>query len=460
MAMIFPTTIKDDSRGVLSMEIVDGVQKIYFTPIVDNTIASEFVNLEPIEKWNLIDINQEMDAFTMYPFRYYEDDSISSKYRHLSKITLIGFRLNDINSIDDISELLERLPSVFVKDYNYGLGLRKDYASIISAVECFTGNGILTHLIITKKGDVRIDSVKRELTIAFAHLEEMRKGINRVISSSRSVANILKDRRMHNMIAFYLNDTNYPQKPVFDSQNLMSRLTGETLVRLEKEESKNAIETIKRNTKRIVKENPEEIVKLKNDLELVSLEQLIKKFGEMLDKKLNENIWQKLFNENPFILSMAFGYPVVKIKDQASVGGRKISGDGDKIVDYLMKNSLSNNTALFEIKTPTTRLLNQKVYRDNVYNPSSDLAGAVNQILDQKYHFEQSIMNIRGNSRIYDMESYHVHGVLIIGKLPTEIDQQKSFELFRGNSKSIAIITFDEVLEKLKILHTFLCAEN
>jgi len=61
------------------------------------------------------------------------------------------------------------------------------------------------------------------------------------------------------------------------------------------------------------------------------------KYEEMLNKRLREGDWQSLFNENPFILSMAFSCPIIKLQDQSSVGGRKISGSGDKITDFLAK---------------------------------------------------------------------------------------------------------------------------
>ncbi|WP_216644722.1 Shedu anti-phage system protein SduA domain-containing protein [Candidatus Thiodictyon syntrophicum] len=63
-------------------------------------------------------------------------------------------------------------------------------------------------------------------------------------------------------------------------------------------------------------------------------------------------------------------------------------------------------------------------------------------------------------SRIHDIESYAVHSFLIIGKTPTEVDQQKSFELFRRNSKDVQIVTFDELLEKLRQLRSFLAEED
>ena len=54
------------------------------------------------------------------------------------------------------------------------------------------------------------------------------------------------------------------------------------------------------------------------------------------------------------------------------------------------------------------------------------------------------------------MESYSVHCCLIIGVMPSDEDQRKTLELFRGNSKDVEIVTFDELLEKLKQLREFL----
>ena len=40
--------------------------------------------------------------------------------------------------------------------------------------------------------------------------------------------------------------------------------------------------------------------------------------------------------------------------------------------------------------------------------------------------------------------------------MPAETDQIRSFELFRGNSKNVEIVTFDELLEKIKELRELL----
>lgn len=71
-----------------------------------------------------------------------------------------------------------------------------------------------------------------------------------------------------------------------------------------------------------------------------------------------------------------------------------------------------------------------------------------------------NIYSIKVNSKIFDLESYSVQGVLIIGCTPAESDEKKSLDLFRTNIKNINILTFDELLEKLRQLHSFLSTAN
>ena len=77
-------------------------------------------------------------------------------------------------------------------------------------------------------------------------------------------------------------------------------------------------------------------------------------------------------------------------------------------------------------------------------------------MLDQCYQLQQNIASIKNNNRIYDIESYAVNSILVIGTMPSNEDEKKSFEMYRRNSKNVQIITFDELLLKLKQLHEFL----
>ena len=97
--------------------------------------------------------------------------------------------------------------------------------------------------------------------------------------------------------------------------------------------------------------------------------------------------------------------------------------------------------------------------RDRVYSVTKDFSGAIVQILDQKYQLGKHLPLLKSNDRDLVLEAYAVHCCLIIGTTPKGLDEQKSFELFRRNSREVEIITFDELLEKLKQLHTFLSSK-
>ncbi len=117
---------------------------------------------------------------------------------------------------------------------------------------------------------------------------------------------------------------------------------------------------------------------------------------------------------------------------------------------------MTHNAALVEIKTPQAQLISPKIYRQGVYAPHHDLVGAVNQVLDQKVKFERSFTISRGEEPELELEAYGVGCVVITGTIPADRDKVKSFELFRSNSKNVHIVTFDELLAKLKELRDFL----
>lgn len=226
---------------------------------------------------------------------------------------------------------------------------------------------------------------------------------------------------------------------------------------LEEDEIDKLIDVLTSQSKSIMVTRPSSLAKLRGDIELVELDGLISRFSEMLEARHNERRWQTFFAENPFILSFAFGYPFILVQNQASVGGRKLSGVGEKIADFLMKNSATNNVAIFEIKRPSTKLLRAKEYRSGVYGPSKELAESITQVLDQRYQMTRNFPEIKDSSRQYDIESFSVHACLIAGMTPDDHpDKVKSFELFRGSLRDVDVITFDELFRRVKLLRSFL----
>ena len=226
---------------------------------------------------------------------------------------------------------------------------------------------------------------------------------------------------------------------------------------LSEEEQEEVIGIVTRNMESILATNPKRLAQMQIDLELVNLDTFISLFRAMLAKNHRESVWQEFFDANPLILSLTFGYPIIKVGQQANVGGRKLFGGGEKITDFLMKNTATNNAAVVEIKTPAAKLVSRE-YRSGVFSPSSILSRAIIQALDQRYQFQREIFGIKAKSGIQELESYSVQCCLVIGKIPEKEEEKKSFELFRGNSKEVQIITFDEILGKLVQLRELLAA--
>lgn len=94
-----------------------------------------------------------------------------------------------------------------------------------------------------------------------------------------------------------------------------------------------------------------------------------------------------------------------------------------------------------------------------MFGPSKELNGAVAQVLDQAYNLTRNLTNLKESSRQWDLESYAVSCFVVAGRTPPPASkpaEQKSFELYRANSRSVTIVTYDEILERLRLLREFL----
>jgi hypothetical protein len=170
-----------------------------------------------------------------------------------------------------------------------------------------------------------------------------------------------------------------------------------------------------------------------------------------------EDIWQSFLKENSWVISQVFSYPAVLFQDKAYVGGKRIDNTAGNIIDFIYQNHLTKNIALVEIKTPTQKLLGC-VYRgtnqdNSVYSISTELAGAVSQILNYKDVLQKDFYRLVSKEK--DCDSFSPKGILVIGNSEAESfdkTKMKSFELFRSNSKDVEIITFNELFGKIKLL--------
>jgi hypothetical protein len=380
------------------------------------------------------------------------EDFLKPKYAQLETITLEEhsdlYRAEDPN---DVAAILEELPSGFVKDPEFGLGLVKDYRYIVETVETVPG---VKHLVISRSRETAIND--DTFVLAFRQYDALRRAINRTHHRALDLARTDKWNLTHNSLLHELDGAVYPEKRrPYTADTIFQAVAGGVSPRLSDADQLSAVKLVKQSRRILAARHPEQLMQLQRDIELVTLERLIENFKSLMAKDTGEERWQKLFVDNPFILSLAFGLPVVAIGDQISVGGRTFSGAGEKIADYLFKNALTDNLALIEIKTPRTKLLGRE-YREGVFSPSAELAGCITQVLDQRYRLHIELNSKKVNSRRFDLEAYAVRCIVIIGKTPEVMDQKKSLELFRNNLHDTLVITFDELLEKLRYLHKFL----
>ncbi len=415
----------------------------------------------------LLRFNAQSKRLTIFPIRTKNTiwaNILEPKYGQIERITLASGKLLYVDfdgelpsSEHEVMEVLEELPSCFVKDFDFGLGMTQRHRFLVDAVEELTN---CNEILISDAVEIPVDTNQGTFVISESEFESIRKMVNRVNTNGMSDIRDVTHDNVRNRIAKAIGQPLLLPRP----KSLQSDNSGRTNTRprsFSQSEHGLAFDIVSQNSRSIAKANPSEFASFQRDLQLVSLDSLIEQYEGMMNKRrLPEGIWQKFLEENSFVLNSAFGYPIVHVQDQPSVGGRGLSGTGGKVADFLLKHSLTHNAAIVEIKKPSTKLLNDKQYRSGVFIPSRDLSGAINQALTQKYHLEQEIAQIKENSGERDLSTYSVHCFLLIGTMPPNREQMRSFEIFRGNSKDVVVMTFDELLEKIKQIRAFLTLQE
>ena len=197
--------------------------------------------------------------------------------------------------------------------------------------------------------------------------------------------------------------------------------------------------------------NPTSLGKLNSAIGLQSLKKALSIWESNVNNS-DEEFWQKSLAEHSFVLEQVFSWPVSIVNEKAYLGGKSQLNTGGNVVDFLMKNRLTQSAAIIEIKTPSTRLLGGE-YR-NVYNTSKELSGSIMQTLNYKHSLQENFASLTNRlSGLYD--SINPQCAVIIGNASVELDDSskiKSFELFRHQFSGLLVITFDELFNKTRQL--------
>lgn len=185
-----------------------------------------------------------------------------------------------------------------------------------------------------------------------------------------------------------------------------------------------------------------------------------------------EAVWQKFFEKNHWIFGYGLGYIFLSSLDEKKleqvVQGYSLSSHGKRMDAVMKTKGIISNLCFVEIKTHTTKLLEDNAYRSGCYAPSKELTGAIAQVQGSVVDASNSISNklsIHDNTGDPTGESvynYKAKAFLVIGSLEQFVtengvneDKLRSFELFRKNVVSPEIITFDELFERARFIVDF-----
>lgn len=380
------------------------------------------------------------------------------KYPVLRTIRFEKMEMVSARSMDDAQWVLNRLIDGFIHTPAAGMGIDFELISIVDELEA-AGVSRLVVRAGPRKG-LPTFGADGTLTIAGVQFGELRRAVRAIHNKALDRARDEKHRTVHNTVLTAIDPTRFPaEPPPYEKGAIIAAIRAGTEAGLARKDQDATLAAMAPVARQVARRKPEAIQALAREIELVSLEELIDRYEKLLATNGSEESWQKFFRTYPFILKLAFGYPIVAMGEQVSVGGGRFDGKGEKIADFTVMAALSGNLALVEIKKPSSRLLSSQPYRDGVFAPSRDLSGSVAQVLDQRYHLQTDFAVKKVNSRVWGVEAYTIQCLVIIGSNPTTDDERKSFELFRRDLRQVQVITFDELLAKLRAILDFLKAD-
>ena len=450
--------------GVLALENVSGdVVDVFYVPSKERLNESGIDDLlcDPeLYRVKLLQLDNCIGSLTMFPIQTSGRNSefLEPLYSRIRSIAIHSPRLIEVNFTqyplscqDDVMSLLDRLPNCFVKGYDYGLGFRQDFYSIVETVQVISP---CSEVQISDALVTQADASNGVFRIAYRDFQAMLKAIRKSMKNSTSHGRAYNVEMLSSFLSDRLADSPATRRP--GSRLVRLYPLPENRHSMAAQDSNQALSLVAENVRSIATSQPDKFDDFSRAFDLARLDALIEEYERMMNRRSQESEWQRFFERYQLLLSQAMGYPIVFVLGQPAVGGGKLDGSGGKYGDFLYKNSQTNNSVLVELKTPRTKLLNAKPVRAGMYGPSSELSGSLTQVLDQRNFFQKSISAFKDNSRIHDIESYAVRGCLVIGILPDDEDMKKSFELYRGNSKDVDIVTFDELLERIKQFKEFL----
>lgn len=173
-----------------------------------------------------------------------------------------------------------------------------------------------------------------------------------------------------------------------------------------------------------------------------------------MDNDKERDFWQPFFEQNAWILSQLFHAPVMFFSGKRYVGGKNMADKGGQYTDFVMKNDITDNVAIVEIKTPVKEIIDGEYRQTFQFSP--ELIGSVNQLLMQKDTLAKNYKTLVADEDEY-YRATNVESILVFGTVGKLTKKQKdAFENYRNELRSVRIIGFDELLARVNNLLSLL----
>jgi hypothetical protein len=177
----------------------------------------------------------------------------------------------------------------------------------------------------------------------------------------------------------------------------------------------------------------------------------------------DETAWQHFFMRNEWIFGYGLDYRFQGIlQKEFHASDTSAAGRDGVIADYLLGDK--RFTTFVELKLPTTELFASSQNRANTWRLSNSLIDAYSQILEQKASGQIKIETTKEllddfNNEI-SQRSYDSRIILIVGcwdQISSNAQgerriKEKTFELFRRDSRNVDIVTYDELYERANFI--------
>lgn len=309
-------------------------------------------------------------------------------------------------------------------------------------------------IVLRSEGDSRITG--STVTISIERVDQIRRAFERNRRHVREQVRLANKGEVRNRLLTELDPERFPRIVVGPSSAQLVQFqldrTRRPSAAAARAQRVSTVRAVRDSLPQIASDMPRELFELRSEIERVTLSNMIERYETMLGQNLSEGRWQRFFEDNVFILSMVFARPVRLLHTQFHAQGSGLDGAGAQVGDFLFAEH-GPALAIVEIKKPATDLMLNTAYRNNqVFGPTAELSGAVTQVLYQQSSLRSHWLLHAARPELQHARPDSIRCVVIAGRLPADEMKRRSFEIFRNACKDVDVVTFDELLEKLRLM--------